>query len=339
MSHSRNLQSPTHYQLIEKIAEGGMGEVYRAKQLGVDNFSKLVAIKIIREEYSTIPEFRKNFIGEARLVSDLIHTNIVQTYHLGMQENQYFMVMEYVDGYTLDEFIYQHQFLGRKIPVEIAAFIVSRISRGLDYAHNKSNEFGIPLGIVHRDINPRNIMICREGNIKITDFGIAKAFDLMYNEEGEIVPGMDEYISPEAARREVTDPRADLFSCGVLLLEMILGYNFFEGETPEESRDNILNKPYPNFQELREDLDNDLHAILTALLQREKKWRFQRAHDLILELEKYLYKDRFGPTNDTLADYMIELFINGSSFPKDLESKGSFGLPMTDPNAIIERIS
>ncbi|MBN2069248.1 MAG: serine/threonine protein kinase [Opitutales bacterium] len=339
MTHCRNLESSIHYQLLEKIAEGGMGEVYRARQLGVDNFSKLVAIKIIREEYSSIPEFRANFVGEARVVADLIHTNIVQTYHLGIFDNQYFMVMEYVDGFTLDEFIYQHQFLGRQIPVEIAAFIISRICRGLDYAHNKSNSNGKPLGIVHRDINPRNIMICREGNIKLSDFGIAKAFDLMYNEEGEVIPGMDEYISPEAANREITDPRSDLFSCGVVLLEMVLGYNFFEGDTPEESRENILKKPYVDFRSIRDDLDEDLYTIIRALLQRERKWRFQSAKDLLMELEKYLYRDRFGPTNEKLSDYMIELFINGSAFPRESEQRGSFGIPITSHDNLKEMIS
>src|SRR5690606_23715591 len=145
-----------------------MGVVYEAWQRGAGQFKKVVAVKLIREEYSAIPEFQKNFIGEARLVADLIHTNIVQTYHLGLVGGQYFMVMEYVNGVNLEQFLERHQALPRTVPVDIAAFIVSRVARGLTYAHQKTDERGRPLGIVHRDIGPKNIMIAYEGDVKLT---------------------------------------------------------------------------------------------------------------------------------------------------------------------------
>jgi len=198
-----------HYELVRKISEGGMGLVYEALQHGTGNFAKVVAIKLIREEYSSIPEFQKNFIGEARLVADLIHTNIVQTYHLGLIGGQHFMVMEFVNGVNLEQFIERHRALNRPVPIDFAVFIASRIARGLTYAHQKTDRDGHHLNIVHRDVNPKNVMLGYEGDVKLTDFGIAKAFNLMYNEEGKVVPGKDEYCSPEQASYAITDARAD----------------------------------------------------------------------------------------------------------------------------------
>src|SRR5476649_581458 len=128
--------------MVRQLAEGGMGVVYEAHQLGAGQFRKTVAGKLIREEYSAIPEFQKNFIGEARLVADLIHTNIVQTYHLGQIGGQYLMVMEYVRGVNLEQLIERHRKLGKSIPTDLAAFIVSRVARGLTYAHMKCDRDG-----------------------------------------------------------------------------------------------------------------------------------------------------------------------------------------------------
>ena len=211
----KHIAGDIRIELDRVIAEGGMGIVYEARQLGAGQFEKTVAVKLIREEYSAIEAFRNNFIGEARLVADLIHTNIVQTYHLGETGGQYYMTMEYVNGINLEQFLNRHRDTGQQVPVELAAFIVSRVCRGLAYAHQKTDKRGRLLGIVHRDVNPRNIMVGYEGDVKLTDFGIAKALDLMYNKEGEVIAGKDEYLSPEQANREVTDARADLFSCAI----------------------------------------------------------------------------------------------------------------------------
>jgi len=297
-----------HYELVRRIAAGGMGIVYEARQLGIGDFSKTVAIKLIREEFSAIQEFRDNFVGEARLVADLIHTSIVQTYHLAELGERYFMVMEYVNGANLEEFIFQHRRVGRKIPVDIAVFIVSRIARGLAYAHAKKDKDGRPLGIVHRDVNPRNIMLAFEGDVKLTDFGIAKALDLMYNEEGEVIAGKDEYLSPEQARCEVTDARADLFSCGIVLSELLLDRNIFETDDPIETRRNILELRIPDFGELRSAIDGRLNEILHKALERDRDRRYNSAAEMLTALEVYLYSDGYGPTIEKLSNYLCELF-------------------------------
>lgn len=290
------------------MAEGGMGVVYEGRQHGTDDFSKVVAIKLIKEEFSAIEEFRANFIGEARLVADLIHTNIVQTYHLGSLGDQYFMVMEFVNGYNTEEFITRHIETNQQVPVDLAVFIASRICRGLAYAHQKRDAYGRPLGIVHRDVGPKNVMLAHEGDVKITDFGIAKALDLMYNEEGEVIAGKDEYLSPEQARKEVTDARADIFPCGIFLSELLLGYNIFEGEDPEDTRDRILNLDLPDFRRLRDGVDDRLNDILYKALARDKSERYQTAYEMMTALEMYIYGDGYGPTNEKLAVYLKDLF-------------------------------
>jgi eukaryotic-like serine/threonine-protein kinase len=304
----KHIFNELHYEMTRKLAEGGMGLVYEAVQLGAGNFRKVVAVKLIREEYSAIEEFQKNFIGEARLVADLIHTNIVQTYHLGMVGGQYFMVMEFVRGINLEQFLDRHRQLGKPVPVDLAAFIISRIARGLTYAHSKCDREGRHLNIVHRDIGPKNVMVAYEGDVKLTDFGIAKALDLMYNEEGKVIAGKDEYLSPEQASYAVTDARADLFPLTIVLTELLLGKNIFRAMDRAQSRRNILTMPIPKFSTLRADIDPKLEAIIQRGFQRDRDRRYQSASEMLTELEMYLYSDRYGPTNEKLGVYVKEVF-------------------------------
>ncbi len=303
----KHIFNELHYELTRKIAEGGMGLVFEAVQRGAGNFRKNVAVKLIREEYSTIAEFQKNFIGEARLVADLIHTNIVQTYHLGQVGGQYFMVMEFVRGVNVEQLLERHRALKRQIPVDIAAFIISRVARGLAYAHQKRDSEGRHLNIVHRDIGPKNVLIAYEGDVKLTDFGIAKALDLMYNEEGKVIAGKDEYLSPEQASYAVTDARADLFPLGIVLTELLLGRNIFRSADRLESRRNILTMPIPRFGTLRAEIDERLEAIIQKALQRDRDKRYQTAAEMLTDLELYLYSDRYGPTNEKLGVYLKDL--------------------------------
>jgi len=329
VKHLRELDDKIAYRLVRPIAEGGMGCVYEGLQIGADGFRKRVAIKLIREEYSSEKAFRNNFLGEARLVADLIHNCIVQTYHLGEIYNQYYMVMEYVNGVNLEEFLLQHRALGNEIPVDLACFIISRVCRGLAYAHQKRDLDGNALHIVHRDVNPRNIMISFEGDVKLTDFGIAKALNLMYNEEGKVIAGKDEYLSPEQAQREVTDGRADLFSCGVVLSEMICSENIFEvPDSPEQTRAYIVAQPLPNWRTYRDPLDGEVIEILERALERSRDRRYQSAEAMMNALEVCLYSHGYGPTSEKLARYLNALFANGKAYQDDLHrrSRRSFGL-------------
>src|SRR5215216_2153581 len=220
-----SIQSDLRYEIVRKIYEGGMGIVYEAEQHGAREFVKRLAIKVIRQNYASQKQFIDNFIGEAKLVADLIHTNIVQTYHLGETRGVYFIAMELIRGVNLEQFAQQLSDKKRQLPRELAVFIVSRVARGLAYAHSKADKDGKPLGIVHRDVSFKNIMIAFEGDVTLTDFGIAKDCGILVDNEGEVVAGKADFMSPEQANFQITDKRSDLFSVGVVLAHLLLGRN------------------------------------------------------------------------------------------------------------------
>jgi serine/threonine-protein kinase len=302
------IQSDFRYEIVRKIFEGGMGIVYEAEQHGSRDFVKRVAIKVIRPNYASQKMFIENFIGEAKLVADLIHTNIVQTYHLGDTNGVCFIAMELIRGVNLEQFTHQLADKKRPLPKELAVFITSRIARGLAYAHAKTDKDGRPLGIVHRDVSFKNIMIAFEGDVKLTDFGIAKARGFLTDQEGEVVAGKADYMSPEQADFQITDKRSDLFSVGVVLSHLLLGRNIFKGETAEESRNRILTQPIPDFRVLDPRIDDKLNDLLHHCLAREINRRYATADELMTDLEYYIYHAGYGPTNETLGKFIRELF-------------------------------
>jgi serine/threonine-protein kinase len=302
------IQNEFTYDIVGKIFEGGMGIVYEAEQRGARNFVKRVAIKVIRQTYADQQQFIENFIGEAKLVADLIHTNIVQTYHLGETRGLYFIAMELINGVNLEQFAAKLADRHRILPKELAVFIVSRVARGLAYAHAKTDRDGKPLGIVHRDVSFKNIMIAFEGDVKLTDFGIAKARGFLIDNEGEVVAGKADYMSPEQANFQITDKRSDLFSAGVVLAHLLLGRNIFKGANPEESRQRMMNLPIPDFRQLDQRIDERLNQILNRTLVRDLDKRYPAADELLYDLEHYIYHSGYGPTNETLGRYIRELF-------------------------------
>ncbi len=296
------------FRLVRKIAEGGMGAVYEAIQHGAEGFEKIVSIKTVIEDLSSNPEFVQMFIGEAKLVADLVHQNIVQVYQLGKIGTRYYIAMEYVHGVNLEEFLERHYELGRRVPVELVAFIVSRASLGLDYAHSKTDMHGKPLGVVHRDISPRNIMIDTQGVVKITDFGIAKAREVMAAREGEVLLGKAQYMSPEQAQLQATDLRSDLFSLGIVMYELFAGRNIFADENTRTTIANITQHPVPPVRTYNPDVPEELERILRKALERDIERRYQSGNDFAYDLQYYMYKDRFGPTYQTLEAYLKEIF-------------------------------
>lgn len=302
------IQNEFRYEIVRKIFEGGMGIVYEAEQHGARNFVKRVALKVIRQNYANQKSFIENFVGEAKLVADLIHTNIVQTYQLGEARGIYFIAMELIRGVNLEQFSQQLEEKKRKLPLELAVFIASRIARGLAYAHAKTDKDGNPLGLVHRDVSFKNIMIAFEGDVKLTDFGIAKARGFLEDKEGDVVAGKADYMSPEQADFQITDKRSDIFSAGVVLANLILGHNIFKGETAEESRDKIMKMAIPDFRSLDSRIDNRLNEILQRVLVHDVDQRYPNAEELLYDLEHYIYHKGYGPTNETLGRYIRELF-------------------------------
>jgi serine/threonine-protein kinase len=252
----------------------------------------------------------------------LIHTNIVQTYHLGEANGVCFIAMELIRGVNLEQFAQQLAEKRKQLPLELAVFITSRIARGLAYAHSKTGTDGRPLGIVHRDVSFKNIMIAFEGDVKLTDFGIAKARGFLTDQEGEVVAGKADYMSPEQADFQITDKRSDLFSAGVVLANLILSHNIFKGPSAEESRQRILKQAIPDFRTLDSRVDERLNNILQRCLTRDLAQRFTTADELMYELEYYIYHAGYGPTNETLGKFIRELFGQNPVTDKKAEIHG-----------------
>ncbi|MBI5368532.1 MAG: serine/threonine protein kinase [Planctomycetes bacterium] len=294
--------------MVRKIADGGMGSVYEGVQYGAEGFEKVVAIKAIQESLSKDAEFVEMFIGEAKLVADLVHQNIVQIYQLGKVGNIYYIAMEYLEGVNLQEFMNRHYELGLKVPVELGVFIISRVARALEYAHRKTDRNGNPLGVVHRDVSPKNVMISTEGVVKLTDFGIAKAANYMRNQEGDVLMGKAQYMSPEQAQYMQTDRRSDIFSLAVVMFELMTGQNLFGSDKTSVILENVVYREVPRPSTIIPDFPQDVERIMMKALERKVENRFQDAGRMGYELEYYMYHDRFGPTNVTLEKYMNRVF-------------------------------
>ncbi len=322
------------YEIVRLIHAGGMGVVYEAKQSGVRGFVKRVAMKVISEKHSREQAFMEDFIGEARLVADLIHTNIVQTYHLGQTDGDLFIVMELVNGVNLQQLRQQAADLRAIVPRELAVFIASRVCRGLFYAHAKSDPDGVPLHLVHRDVCPKNIMVSFEGDVKLSDFGVAKARGYLKNDDAEVRAGKVDYMSPEQADYQPTDPRSDIFSTGVVLAQLLVGYNIFRAETSDACIENILKLPIPDFRKLSKQIDDRLDHILQRALQRDLKLRYQSAGEMLYDLEHYIYHAGYGPTNETLGKYVRDLY---NSKPVTVRAKKDVGSNTTPTRVLVKK--
>jgi len=296
------------YILTREIARGGMGAVCEAQLQGAEGFTKKVAVKLILDKIMNDSQFEEMFIGEAKLVANLIHQNIAQVYQLGKVKNSYYIAMEYINGYNLEEFMTRHLIKGNPIPHDVATFITSRVCRGLAYAHNKRDDQGKLLNLVHRDVSPKNIMIALEGEVKITDFGIAKANTYFKDLEGEVIMGKAEYMSPEQAQYKKTDGRSDLFSLGIVFYELLTGKNPFYHDDIRKTLDNVVEVTPPPPSSLNKEISETIDAIMDKVFQKDVEKRYQNGAQMLYDLEFYMYHDRYGPTCETLAKYIHELF-------------------------------
>ncbi|MFH1148076.1 MAG: serine/threonine-protein kinase, partial [Pseudomonadota bacterium] len=219
------------YLLLDRIAVGGMAELYRAKIIGVQGFEKLIAIKKILPHLATEAELVTSFIDEAKLAALLQHQSIVQIYDFGSVDGSYFIAMEYLLGKDLRLMVGKAKEIDLPLSLENALFITSRICAGLDYAHKLKDFQGNPLRIIHRDISPQNILVTYQGDTKIVDFGIARAATQSTLTQVGMIKGKVAYMSPEQATGDSIDCRSDIFSAGIVLYELVTGKRMFQGET------------------------------------------------------------------------------------------------------------
>jgi eukaryotic-like serine/threonine-protein kinase len=282
--------SQQRYRVVEKLESGGMAEVFRAESEGLHGFRKQVAIKRVLPHLSSKKKFISMFLDEARLSAQLTHSNCVQVFDIGVGDNAFFIVMEFVDGANLKTIIEYLKKHGRDFPVEAAVYISLELCKGLAYAHELTDSNGVPLHIVHRDMSPPNVLITKNGEVKIVDFGLAKANSQLEKSEPGIIKGKFSYLSPEAAMAQEVDARTDVFAVGIILWELLSGQRLFLGETDFQTVKKVQASVIPSISQINKRVSPELERIINRALAREPAQRFQSARGLGMELSKFLFK-------------------------------------------------
>ncbi len=295
------------YYLFEKIATGGMAEVYKAKLCSAHNFEMILVIKQILPQLAANEKFVEMFVDEAKISVNLRHQNIVQLYDFGRENENYFIAMEFVEGRDLKSLLAGLSKKRKFIPINIAVLIAQEVLKGLDYAHRKRDQEGRNMDIVHRDINPSNILISTNGEVKVTDFGIAKAKNKMSTTLTGAIKGKYEYMSPEQASGEGFDHRSDIFSVGIVLHEMLTGRRLFRCKSEIETLEKIRKQAIPRPTELNSRVPVELDELIMKALSKDITGRPASAKSMHLELEDYLMKERTG-VRESLSDLMHEVF-------------------------------
>lgn len=278
------------YLLLERIKRGGMAEVYRAKVVGTEGFEKIVAIKRILPHLAANEDFVTMFIDEAKIVSILNHQNICPVIELGRCEDGLYIVMEYIWGRDLRQILNSLARSGRLMPLNVAAYIAGRIAEGLDYAHRRVGPHGEGLNIVHRDISPQNVLISYDGEVKIIDFGIARASQRSTQTRAGTFKGKFAYMSPEQARGKELDRRSDIFALGILLHEMVTGSRLFAAKNDLDTLERVRNCQVPFPTRPFEEVQHELQQITMRALHPERDERFQWAGELQLALDRFLMR-------------------------------------------------
>ncbi len=295
------------YQLLDKIAVGGMAELFRAKLTGAQGFEKLIAIKKILPNLSREQNLVTAFIDEAKLAALLHHENIIQIYDFGSMDDQYFIAMEYLFGKDLRTITRTARKKDLALGIENIVYIVSRICAGLDYSHHLKDLQGKPLNIIHRDINPQNILVTYEGQVKIIDFGIAKAASHNTQTKENLIKGKLAYMSPEQANGMQIDHRSDIFSTGIILYELLADRRMFTGETMHVLslvRDAKFAPP----EEVILDLPSKLKEILHRSLAKDPNERYQTAGEMQADIEEFMFERSMRPNARSFAEYIKALF-------------------------------
>lgn len=295
------------YRLEERIAVGGMAEVWRASMVGLEGFKKTVAIKKILPHLAENEEFVAMFVDEAKLAAQLSHENLVDIYDLGRIDSDFFIAMEYVDGKDVRSILNRLNQSQGRMPLGLAFFIAARTAAALDYAHTRLDADGEPLGLVHRDVSPRNILISHNGNVRLCDFGVAKAVSSVARTEIGALKGKIQYMSPEQAAGSPVDCRSDVFSLGNVLFEMVTGRRLFVQDTEITLLDAVRRGVTDEPKTVRADLPEAVNVILVRALSKDPADRYQTAGELQHELDEVLLRLEPMPTQGALAGWLGDL--------------------------------
>jgi TonB family protein len=296
------------YVLVEKIATGGMAEVWKARMRGVEGFQKIVAIKKILPHLSDNQDFIEMFIDEAKLAAQLNHNNIIHIYDLGKIQSSYYIAMEYIDGYDLKTILRRGEERDQPMGIELALFIASKIASALDYAHRKHDFEGKDMGLVHRDVSPQNVLISQEGDIKLCDFGIAKAASKASHTQAGALKGKLQYMSPEQAWGRNIDRRSDIFALATVLFEMLTGRKLFTGDNELSILEQVREARVVAPSTINDEVPPEVDKIVQKALQKDPAGRYQTAGEMAKDLDSILYSFRPTPTSADLAIYQHRIW-------------------------------
>jgi serine/threonine-protein kinase len=310
------------YVLYEQIAKGGMAELYRGKVVGAGGFEKRVALKRILPDLAHSEEFQRMFLAEAKVMASLVHSNIVQVVDFFRDGQDVYLVQEYIFGKNLRQILKKTQEQGKLIPIPVVLHVVMEVAKGLDYAHRKMDEAsGKPLGLVHRDVSPQNIMVSYDGDVKIVDFGIVKLAISTEKTATGVLKGKFGYMSPEQIEGLEIDQRSDIFSLGVVLVEALTGQKLFQAETEVQYVKLIQSFQLPRISMLRPEVTVELEEVAHKALEKDRSRRYLSAQHLLLEVSKVLQQSYGGAHSVLCAEFLRSLFAQ--EYAEELEQMQS----------------
>jgi len=304
---SEAIEEYGNYFLLEKIAVGGMAELFKAQQRGVQGFQKIVAIKRILPHFSDNEDFVTMFIDEAKLAAQLTHPNIVQIFDLGKASSSYYIAMEYVNGRDLRTLLRKAREYGTPFPEQVAAFVVMKVAAALDYAHRKRGFDDRELKLVHRDISPQNVILSTEGAVKLVDFGIAKAASKASHTIAGALKGKLLYMSPEQATGQPLDNRSDLYSLGLVLFELLTGERCFQADSELGVLEKVRLGRISDLTTLNPNVSREMTGIVNRALQKSVDHRYPSARFMERDLRDYLQRQGTPITEHDVAEYMNAL--------------------------------
>lgn len=303
------------YSLLKLLAKGGMGEIYLARTGGISHFEKYYAVKKLLKKFAHDADVCARFIDEAKLGARLQHPNIVQVYDLGKVGDELYMATEFVDGFDLRRVLRFCHEKRKRIPLDIALFIVREVLSGLAYAHRQVDAEGQSINLIHRDISPQNVLVSFEGEVKIIDFGLAKSTQRSQETQANVLLGNFGYMSPEQARGQKLDVRTDVYSTGIVLFELVTGTKRFVDENPLRLLEMVA-RPTPIMPSDRApDVPKALDRIFLGATQANREGRYKDAETFRDEVTQALHKLNPRATREHLAQFLNHLFLGGQAPP------------------------
>ncbi len=304
------------YQLLKPLGSGGMADVFLAEARGLGGFNRLLCVKCIRKERAADKDFIRLLVEEAKIVSHIVHPNVAQVFDLGCVDDRYYIAMEYIEGVDAFAILQAAVERGIHVPVLAAALIVRELASGLAAAHGQADSEGRSLGIIHRDISPHNVLVSLDGDVKIIDFGVARASLRETATQAGVIKGKYNYLSPEQARGGALDHRTDIFSAGIVLFELLAGEPLYPGDQIADLLDQTRRAKVPPMRRFRSDVPKPLLAILTRALERDADQRYPTAQAFAADLDAFLVQHGSGYSRADLSALLVWLLKTPDGKPK-----------------------